>query len=213
MSKIGHYDFRCPKCGHRQGFTIWESVTAHLNPELKSNILDGTIFLHRCGGCNSPIELTHSILYNDTALHLACWLVVGDVDDALQDAMDSFGMIVPDYERLRIVYTLEELAEKIVIFEAGLNDWYVLMMKIYLAGKYKLSVADLIFTGVDRSGEFLYRVDTPQGKRGLSISGAHNAKLVCSQWDELEEMFDWIHTSEANYYKVYSIFSDRFPID
>ena len=150
------------------------------------------------------------MLYHDTNLRLAIWLIEGGVNDEFESAMDSFGMTVPSYYRLRIVYNLRELAEKIAIFDAGLSDWFVLMLKVTVAGQKGLAAKDFYFTGVDWSGKLLFEVDTPQGKRQANVSGGDNQKLICSQWDELEEDFDWIYTSEDNFYKAYGAFADRF---
>lgn len=211
MSKVGHYDFRCPKCRHSQKFTIWESVTAHLNPDLKSKILNGSFFQQRCGGCKASVELTHPVLYHDTRKRLAIWLCEGGLNREYEDAMDVFGMTLSSGYTLRIVYNLRELAETVAIFDADLNDWFVLMLKMSAAQQNRMSATDFVFCGFEPSeGDLSFEVSTLRGKQSATISGGANRELICAQWAELEEELDWIYTSEENFYTVFSAFKDRF---
>lgn len=204
----------CPHCGYGQQFSVWGSVTASKDLELKQKVLDGTIFRQSCKKCRQIFSLDNSLLYNDTDSNFAVWLCEGGVTNELEDAMDSFGMMLSKSTRLRIVYTLEELAEKIRIFEAGLNDIYVQIVKLGGLGDGSPIETDrLKFVEIKSQGgsqySFGFAISPPHGSHKLlSMSNIDNVEYHCNKWDSLEFRFDWLYVSDNNFYKLLSQFKD-----
>jgi hypothetical protein len=204
----------CPHCGYGQQFSIWGSVTASKDHQLKQKVRDGTIFKQTCQKCRQAFILNHSLLYNDTDSNFAVWLCDGGVTAELEDAMDSFGMVLSKSTRLRIVYTLEELTEKIRIFEADLNDIYVQTIKMGGLGEGSPFEANrLKFVEIKNQGSgqysFGFAISPPYGShKFLSMSNIDNVLYYCDKWDALETKFDWLYVDDNNFYKLFTQFKD-----
>lgn len=65
MSKVSQTDVRCPKCGHAQSVTVWESLNADVSPAAREDLLAGRINAFRCEQCNSRVVLSVPLLYHD----------------------------------------------------------------------------------------------------------------------------------------------------
>lgn len=210
MSKSNSTQITCPKCRVVQTISIWESVTASHDLERKKMVVAGTIFDQTCRNCKSRMQVTHPILYHDPNIKLAIWLCDGGITPTLEDAMDSFGMMVPKDYRLRIVYNLSELVEKIRIFESGFNDFFIQMLKLSAAESAKTSVDVLHLIGIEmiRSAES-FRFKIGEKDQSVSISGVDNPRRISKKWDLLESEFDWLYVNMSNFYSVFTKFQNR----
>lgn len=215
MSAIGSATFQCPKCRTHQTVSIYESVTANKDTALKKRILDKSIFLQRCTNCRTPIELTHNLLYNDPSQELAIWFVDGgSVSQELEDAMDSFGMVVPRTYRLRLAYTLEEMIEKILIFENGVNDWLIHLIKMTKLGDVESDTSKIRLAAVRRMNDGSWSLTFNLLALGKSIVLSDISKDFMSGvalWHRLESELDWTHVSDNNCFEVFRLFRTRFP--
>ncbi len=106
----------CPQCGEPQRYRILAGIDARQNPELKSRILDETLFDWRCSRCNYFANMVYPLIYTDPARRLAVSL-----EPAGTDSHASPTQAVRGYSR-RAVKNLAELKEKILIFDAGYDD-------------------------------------------------------------------------------------------
>lgn len=203
MSKASSATIRCTKCRATQAINIWESVTANRRPDLKQMVLDGSIFRHVCEHCGARLTVTHPILYHDPDEGTACWLCDGGITPELEDAMDSFGMVVPKTYSLRLVYSLDELAEKVRIWDSGLNDWFVHMLKMSLADQAGTASSDIAFLRATptRGGLYSFSLQLSDG-RTVSMSDVPNVDRTCRQWSNLEPQFDWLYVSDNNFAKL-----------
>jgi hypothetical protein len=57
--------YHCPKCGHPQEFTLWQSLNVTLNPELKERLFHGQINVFTCDSCNFASFIDYPLLYHD----------------------------------------------------------------------------------------------------------------------------------------------------
>ena len=115
MSRSRNYAVRCPECGSVMPFELYDSVTSSLNPELRKQILDGRFETAVCPDCGAVSYIQYDMLYHDPAgRFMVC--VGTDYSEVLGQSD------CPEGYMLRYVDDYKQLAEKIRIFEAGLND-------------------------------------------------------------------------------------------
>ena len=65
MSLQHEETLKCTKCGAENQFTIHESVNVTLDPELKPQVLNGSLFKMTCASCGTQIIVNYDILYHD----------------------------------------------------------------------------------------------------------------------------------------------------
>jgi len=119
------------------------SVNVRLNPELKAHVLDGSILRYTCESCGKSAPAMYDLLYHDPSQALMIQLTGHDpqqMAEILDDALDATNERIPWqlYTR-RITRTPPELFEKVRIFDAGLDDSMVEVVK----GMIALEVDDL----------------------------------------------------------------------
>ena len=123
MSTEIEKDILCPQCGQSQKYRLYASINAKENPELKRRILDETLFDWRCNRCNYFAAMAHSFLYTDPEAGYIVCVAPGGEGRTAQPTQE-----IQSYTK-RVVKNLAELKEKILIFEAGLDDAAVELVK------------------------------------------------------------------------------------
>jgi hypothetical protein len=157
MSDLIEATITCIGCGQVFPITYWGSVNATLDPHLKEEIFSGELRLRQCPSCGQKVELDTELLYHDMdrKLMILYQITADDRTPTLGSAfLTKLAASLPLYQ-LRIVSSWNQLKEKILIFDAGLNDSAVEILKI-VAGDRAYGHADfaddsLYFLGV-RSG-------------------------------------------------------------
>jgi len=142
MSKQQTTKITCSKCGKEHDFTIWSSVNVTLDPQMKADILSRKAFTFECPDCKEKTIFTYDFLYHDMDEKVMVYHVT--TNEALVQAMEGFAKMEsiglddgilngsePDGYRKRIVRSLNELREKIFIFDAGLDDRVVEIFKVF----------------------------------------------------------------------------------
>lgn len=116
----------CSNCGKSTEVSIPRSINTALDPDLKSRVRDGSLFIWECPYCGRRSVAVSESLYHDPASKLMVWLLPG-TEVPSQAAQDA----VKDLEgyTLRMVREVGELIEKINIADAGLEDTIVEMCK------------------------------------------------------------------------------------
>lgn len=115
MSKYHKKSVVCSYCKKEYPVQIWESVNAQLNPEMKKKLLDGRLYETVCPHCGGTIHCVYDFFYHDMDLK---YMIAIQRENA--ESMDFFPF--PDEYKLRLVRDIDELAEKVRIFDQGLND-------------------------------------------------------------------------------------------
>ena len=123
MSTAITKDIVCPNCGQTQKLELYTSVNAQENPELRRDILRESIFDWECRHCGYTAQMAYPTIYHDPELgFMVCLRPSGAV---------SKPETIPAVKELikRSVKNPQELKEKILIFEAGLDDAAIELVK------------------------------------------------------------------------------------
>ena len=150
MSTCISKEIVCAKCGAKQKLQAWPSATVLQNPELRKKVLDETLFNWSCEKCGYQALVVYPFLYHDTQRRLMI---------ALSPDPDAKRLETPptvDGLKKRVVRLPAELKEKILIFEAGLDDAAMELTKLLLTGplckKYGTDKLRLYFARRDDGG-------------------------------------------------------------
>ena len=116
MSTCISKDISCPSCGAVHKTQMWPGIDRIAHPELRAKIMEETFFDWKCPRCGYTAQMTYPCLYHDRELGLMICLAPGSNKITLE---------IPPYldnVAKRGVSTLPQLKEKILLFESGLDD-------------------------------------------------------------------------------------------
>lgn len=127
-------DIGCPKCGAASRTQMWPGICAQDDPELRARALDETLFDWKCPGCGYSAQFVYPCLYHDRDREFMIYLAPNGSGTEFQpvDVSEKFPQLAE--VKKRVVASPAELKEKILIFEAGLDDLAVELVKYALAG-------------------------------------------------------------------------------
>lgn len=175
MSQHRTENIVCPACNKRDTIKIYEAIDS-ADVAARKRVLDGSLFAWRCPKCNYRTNTAFNLLYKDEHRHFMVYLAAdGDVV-GMRNAMDN---IEKDFNRLspsedirysmtrRIVLTSNELREKVMIFESGLDDRIIEVMKCFymsavLENNSDMQIAECLF-GVEGE-QWLFEFITIDGR-------------------------------------------------
>lgn len=196
MSKQTSLTVSCTRCGSRHKTTIYESVNVTLDPSLKSLVQSRAAVRFRCGSAGHEATLSFPFLYHDMDLRLAIWYVPDGVDDSLERAMDAFSRALGVTYRLRIVYEYNQLLETIDIFDAGMSDWFIQMLKWKATDENpRAARGTWYFHGFARQGQNseAFTFISPELKESYTVRGIADSRSISKKFDGIEEELEWVH--------------------
>jgi len=116
----------CSNCQSQTEVNIPRSINTALDPDLKTRVRDGSLFIWECPYCGRRNVAVTELLYHDPQARLMLWLLPGE---AQPSAQAQAAVKELDRYTLRIVREAGELIEKVNIADAGLEDTIVEMCK------------------------------------------------------------------------------------
>lgn len=117
MSTLLKKEISCPRCGQQEVITIVSGINATDNPEFKPKILDETFFDWSCKRCGYTAQMSYPMVYHDPkGGYMVALYRTGTKGNAVEAGPEISGIIK------RRVKNLAELKEKILIYDAGLDD-------------------------------------------------------------------------------------------
>lgn len=128
----------CPYCGHEQDFMSYINIDVDIEPDMKEKIMSDEIFTFTCEECGKKALMAFPCLVSDMEKKYIFWLIANfddeqkkALDDDLAASMknDEDRKFAEGYTR-RIVGSINELKEKILIADEGLDDRVIEVMKI-----------------------------------------------------------------------------------
>ena len=116
----------CSHCGQAHSVETYPSINTALDPDLKSRVRDGSLFVWECPHCGTRNLLKYQTLYHDPEGRLMVWLLPGGEEppQAVEEAVKAL-----EGYTLRLVREVGDLVEKVNIHEAGLDDVTLEMCK------------------------------------------------------------------------------------
>lgn len=140
LSKINGLktNFKCEKCGNIQKANIFPFINFNENPEYYALVKDLDIFNIKCEKCGSISSVKYDSLFlNETQKYFIYLLNDKDLVDKFRHQITYFIETVLNkddkynFEQFttRLVFSKNELVEKLAIFEIGLNDKVIEFIK------------------------------------------------------------------------------------
>lgn len=183
--KIQEATLLCPYCNTEQQHNLYPVVDLVKNPSLKLGLLTDSLFSVRCTKCYNQFEVIHEMLVIDKEASFAILLAPDSSLTEIKEPSEE----IRQFETLRLVSTSDELKEKILLLDAGLDDKVIELCKMYLLMK------------MERPGHTLLYADHQVGESQMLFS-LFNAK------DEMEET---IQCSDGLYTQLVKT-AEEFPL-
>ena len=123
----------CSSCGEKHEVTYYSGINTAEEPELKTGVKDGSIFLWECPHCGKTNLASGQTIYHDPEEKLMVWLlppgIVGeDKVKIIEDSLIKASEALEGYT-FRRVDDVGSLIEKVNIHDAGLDDTAIEMCK------------------------------------------------------------------------------------
>ncbi len=138
MSLNTQEKIKCPKCQAINDITLWQSITVSDSPDLKDELLKGRLNILSCTECSAKALVPTPLLYHDEEKKLMFSFIP---TNSREDAEKQFASIressrasgeLNELEgyNLRFVSDYNTLLEKILIFDSGLSDKTIEVIKL-----------------------------------------------------------------------------------
>lgn len=120
MSVSHEVSYTCPYCGKHFEITVYDSISAEADKDLRDRCLSGEVFQQLCPHCNKEFLVQNDLLYVDPYHKFVLFVSDKEVPEAVKKAVA--GPLVKQGYKLRRCATVREFTEKISIFEDGADD-------------------------------------------------------------------------------------------
>ena len=118
----------CPECGTPIEFTMWRSINTDMDFAM-ADIISGKLFQIECGNCGYKTRVAYPMLFNDMKHGM---MVYFSDPDEIEEAEKACRDILGYGMRARIVTSQNELREKAMILNDGLDDRLVEILKYFM---------------------------------------------------------------------------------
>lgn len=131
-------NFKCEKCGNIQNVNIFPYINFNENPEYYALVRNLDIFKIKCEKCNTNAIVKYDALYlNETQKYFIYLLTDKDLIQKFRHQITYFIETILnknekynfDEFKTRLVFNTNQLMEKLAIFELGLNDKVIEVIK------------------------------------------------------------------------------------
>jgi hypothetical protein len=130
VSITGTARVTCPTCGRACDAELVQSINTAKDAEARRRLLAGELNVLACA-CGKRTPLAASLLFHDPDRDFYARVVPEGDERAIDEAEAQF-RAAGATGALRVVRSLNALAEKVKILEAGLEDWAIEMTKVLL---------------------------------------------------------------------------------
>lgn len=142
QSKVVQDVVVCPSCGTADQADVWERIEASCNPERAAQLASGQVFIHTCSKCGAVVPMDYPLFYIDRNRRVAAFYPAGQGE--LEELKRAFTQLVIKFRGVelsslgkgefetRVVPQRFELVEKAAVWNAGLNDKVVEVLKASL---------------------------------------------------------------------------------
>lgn len=130
----------CPECGREGEFTYWRTINTYTEPVMSKMVRTGEAFMYTCPECGKTTIIDFPFIYHQMEDHMMIYYAK---EDDKENAVSFFENQDKKFEELkvggemylnRVVTSLDQFLEKLKIFDAGLDDRAVEMVKLLVTG-------------------------------------------------------------------------------
>lgn len=197
MSEITKQTIACPKCGKMIQIDVWDSIDIPYDIEQKEKVLKNTFFKSTCEDCKITFPIAYKCLYNDMEQKFLIWLAprleeeekaeVAEYNEKLKT--DNRLRLAQGGYTYRIVRNDNELREKVLIFDEGLDDRYIETMKLVYVPAFKKNIAkDSKILGL-----YFDKKSSGEGYQWVLIFDNKKPVIADINMDIYEDMKDKLH--------------------
>lgn len=169
MSKWHMQKITCPKCGRESDFKVWSSINTVIDPDMKEKVRNLEAFRFVCPHCGADANVNYGFLYHQMEDHIMIYYVTDEEsfktacemlssDYGLDGKAADLGIRAMKGYTNRVVTEQSELLEKITIFDAGLDDRVVEIMKVIfhvqMQQEHSGTDVDRLYFYQDENGRF-----------------------------------------------------------
>ena len=157
MSEVQMQEITCPKCGKKHSFSVWDSINVMEHPDMREKVRNDEASRFQCPDCGASALLNYNFLYHDPEEKIFIFC------NTEQTACDEIRRVLTDENNAfknytkRIVPSYNAFKEKLMIFDARLDDKLVEIMKsgifANLEAHYKDKNIDEVLFAVNEDGE------------------------------------------------------------
>jgi hypothetical protein len=137
MSSIDLETITCTRCNYTQDFKVYHSINVSVDPKLKPLLLSGEPFTFVCEKCKYHALVPYDIMYHDMDNQCIIQLSYDLNENKRSNIRKAVSLFVNLGYKIRLVSNCYELIEKIAIFDEGLDDIFVEIVKINLMEIYQ----------------------------------------------------------------------------
>ena len=170
MSTSYEVNYRCPYCGRDFSVTVYDSVNAQNDPELRERAMSGDLFRHSCPHCKTDFMIQNPLVYSDPERKFVIWLSNEEISEDLSRLAKP---LADQGYTLRRCATLQEFTEKIQIFEDGISDIVVELAKydsfIEFIDNRQGNPADVTSVEYQRAKDGVMKINVRTDDKGLSF--------------------------------------------
>lgn len=180
----------CPHCKHPTDISVWRTVNVTLHPALREQVLKGTLFEAACSHCQNLIGYDSDLLYHDMDRKFMIQLI--HTERNMPFTIPPFNVALAKVGlttlQLRYVTSYNQLRDKIAVFEAGLLDVPIEILKMMLWTQVRPN------TPITDDSVYFYRI---------ADVGTPTATFVFCLFDGTTNLGTW-HLSCSLYTKMFN---------
>lgn len=139
MSKVHMEMITCSSCGAESAYRYWDMIDPMFDQKTKEKVINGELFTFTCPECGFQRRVTYDTIYQEMGKGIYIHLVTSEESymqavNLYADRDEHSGTVLAS-EIVRIVLSQNQLSEKIRIFDEGLDDRVVEIIKAYYLGE------------------------------------------------------------------------------
>ena len=167
MSQFRIEPMACPGCNQQEYLRLWEEINAQEDVTARNRLLDGDLFFYKCKKCGYTSVIAYNCMYKDEKNRFMIYFAADGGENEMKSAMDKVeadakALGIPGMEynvRRRIVRNGNSMREKAIIFEAGLDDRIIEIMKLFYVSATSdqnpdMAISSCFFCIVDKEWKF-----------------------------------------------------------
>lgn len=134
MSESTVVQIKCPRCHYDSPMTQWRSINRDLDPKLAEDFLSEKLYDWKCEVCGLEASVPYDTIFHDMTHRFMAFFSPYDHEKDKYEDVPIPVQLWPGTEdyKFRLVLGMNNLKEKLAIFDCGLDDVVIERMKYFL---------------------------------------------------------------------------------